>query len=102
MAEYLTTAQKRKLQAQAEFEASLGPKGGRKPPPPRTGSPPTPSQILLIVDPVSGLARRDGKLHGPGCRALPAWEAKGWPNRRATAEELGSGDHGACLIDGCC
>jgi hypothetical protein len=81
---FMTTREKRRLQAEAELQASLGPKGVT----PETALPayraPTTSQTMIGID-QHGRTSPGSKLHAPGCfRMDNIWAA----SRPATQEEL--------------
>ena len=91
MPTFLTTAQKRKIQAEADYIASLGPKGARKAssktPAPRHA---TSAQVwLMFSEPHARLHRRD-------CWLVASMEnaGRGWKARLATDEELAT--HSGC------
>jgi hypothetical protein len=83
---FLTTTQKRKAKAEAEYVASLGPKGPKPTTERAAFRRATPSQTLVGVD-QHGVGRAGSKLHAPGCVRLDnIWHA----SRMATDEELAS------------
>jgi len=88
MPTYLTTAQKKKAKAEADYIASLGPKGPKKR---KSNKPPegfrraAPTQTLLGID-KQGHVQPDSKLHAPGCDRLDnIWHGS---HRMATEKEL--------------
>ena len=84
---FLTTAQKRKARAEADFIASLAPAGSKK-----TASTlpafrrATPSQTLIGIN-EHGEGSPQGRLHAPGCARLDRIWAT---SRAATERELSS------------
>ena len=89
MATFLTTAQKRKAKAEADFIASLAPRGAaRKAAPPQRAS--SQQVWLMYSDP------KRARLHRRDCHVVARLEGegRGWKARLATDEELAT--HGGC------
>ncbi len=84
---FMTTAQKRRARAEADFIASLAPTGSRS----TAGTLPafrraTPNQTLIGIN-EHGESSPQGRLHAPGCIRLDGiWAA----SRAATEQELSS------------
>ena len=89
MATFLTTAQRRKAKAEADFIASLAPRGAaRKSAPPQRAS----SQQVWLMYSDAERAR----LHRRDCWVVVKLEGagRGWKARLATDDELAT--HGGC------